>query len=58
MQTEDMAAFAEWYKTELGEQMTKCDICVRVYHQKKKRYLETLRGCAYVQRYLAPFKED
>lgn len=45
-ETEDMAAYAEWYKRQLDEQMLKCDACVRFYHQLKKKFLETLRGYA------------
>lgn len=42
IETEDMAASIEWYRKQLDQQMVRCDVCVRTYHQKKRKYIETL----------------
>lgn len=47
-ETEDMAASVEWYKKQLDEQMMRCDVCVRVYHQRKRKFIEALTECVLI----------
>lgn len=44
LEREDLASAADWYKRHLKGQLGKCELCVKVYHVRKKRFVESLKG--------------